>query len=64
VSVGSALARTAWGSFIRAARTIAEQGSFEGLDGAAPFAELNGVFGAGREVAGRPSLPADAAAAW
>jgi len=44
VSVGSALARVAWGAFIRAAQTMA-QGSFDGLAGAAPFAELNGLFG-------------------
>jgi 2-methylisocitrate lyase-like PEP mutase family enzyme len=47
VSVGSALARTAWGAFIRAATAIAERGSFEGLAGATPFAELDRVFGAG-----------------
>lgn len=45
ISVGSALARTAWGAFIRAARAIAEHGSFEGLAGAASFAELERVFG-------------------
>jgi 2-methylisocitrate lyase-like PEP mutase family enzyme len=48
ISVGSALARTAWGAFIRAARAIAERGSFEGLAGATPFAELNGIFAADR----------------
>jgi 2-methylisocitrate lyase-like PEP mutase family enzyme len=45
VSVGSALARTAWGGFIRAARRLAEAGSFEGFADAAPFPELNGFFG-------------------
>ena len=44
VSVGSALARAAWGGFIRAARQIAVEGSFAGLEGAASFAELNVVF--------------------
>jgi 2-methylisocitrate lyase-like PEP mutase family enzyme len=44
VSVGSALARTAWGSFLDAARLIADEGSFAGLDGAASFAELNALF--------------------
>ena len=44
ISVGSALARAAWGAFIRAARTIATQGSFDGLADAAPFGELNGLF--------------------
>ncbi len=45
VSVGSALARTAWAGFIRAARQLADDGSFAGLDGAASFAELNALFG-------------------
>jgi 2-methylisocitrate lyase-like PEP mutase family enzyme len=44
ISVGSALARVAWGGFMKAAQGMAE-GSFEGLAGAAPFAELNGLFG-------------------
>lgn len=44
ISVGSTLARSAWGGFIRAAKSIAEDGGFAGLDGAAPFAELNGFF--------------------
>ncbi len=44
ISVGSALARAAWGGFIRAATAIAERGSFEGLEGATPFAELDRVF--------------------
>src|ERR1043165_1362111 len=32
ISVGGALARTAWFGFMRTAKAIAEQGSFEGLD--------------------------------
>jgi 2-methylisocitrate lyase-like PEP mutase family enzyme len=44
ISVGSALARVAWGAFIRAARGIATAGSFDGLGDAAPFGELNGLF--------------------
>jgi 2-methylisocitrate lyase-like PEP mutase family enzyme len=44
ISVGSSLARAAWSGFIRAARLIAEEGSFAGFDGAIPFAELNGFF--------------------
>jgi len=44
VSVGSALARAAWTGFIRAAKTIAEEGSFAGFDGLMPFADLNGFF--------------------
>jgi 2-methylisocitrate lyase-like PEP mutase family enzyme len=46
VSVGSALSRVAWGAFLRAARTLAKDGSFAGLDGAASFAELNAMFAA------------------
>jgi 2-methylisocitrate lyase-like PEP mutase family enzyme len=44
VSVGGALARAAWGGFIRAARQLAEKGRFEGFNEAAPSAELNGLF--------------------
>ncbi len=46
ISVGSALARTAWGGFIEAATMIAEQGSFAALASAVPFTVLNRVFGA------------------
>jgi 2-methylisocitrate lyase-like PEP mutase family enzyme len=48
VSVGAALARAAWTGFIRAARTMAETGRFDGLQGAVPFAELNAFFEADR----------------
>jgi 2-methylisocitrate lyase-like PEP mutase family enzyme len=44
VSVGSSMARAAWGGFIRAAKEIAEQGSFTAFDDCAPFPELNGFF--------------------
>lgn len=44
ISVGSSLARAAWGGFIAAAKTIRDQGSFAGLEGCATFAELNGFF--------------------
>jgi 2-methylisocitrate lyase-like PEP mutase family enzyme len=44
ISVGGALARCAWGGFTRAAKLLAEQGSFEGLKDAAPGAELNALF--------------------
>jgi 2-methylisocitrate lyase-like PEP mutase family enzyme len=44
VSVGGALARAAWGGFIRAARLIAEEGRFGGLTGAASGGELNSLF--------------------
>jgi 2-methylisocitrate lyase-like PEP mutase family enzyme len=45
VSVGGALARAAWGGFLRAARGIAEHGRFDGLADGAPGAELNRFFG-------------------
>ncbi|MEP6913852.1 MAG: isocitrate lyase/phosphoenolpyruvate mutase family protein [bacterium] len=44
ISVGAALALVAWGAFIRAARSIAETGSFDTFADAAPFDELDGVF--------------------
>ncbi len=44
ISVGSALACVAWGAFIRAARTIADTGSFEAFFKAAPFNEINELF--------------------
>lgn len=43
ISVGSALARVAWGGFISAARQLAE-GSFAGFAGAASIKELDQVF--------------------
>ena len=44
VSVGGAMARAAWGGFIRAARTLADQGRFDGFADAVSHAELGGVF--------------------
>jgi 2-methylisocitrate lyase-like PEP mutase family enzyme len=44
VSVGGALARVAWGGFIRAARDLAQNGSFDGFARAAPHGELNKFF--------------------
>ena len=44
ISVGGALARSAWGGFMRAARLIAEQGKFDGFRAAAPGAELDSFF--------------------
>ena len=45
ISVGGALARTAWTGFLQAAKEIAEQGTFSGLSRAMPFAEINRAFG-------------------
>ena len=44
ISVGGALARSAWGGFIRMAKEIAEQGTFTGFKDAANGGELNGFF--------------------
>jgi 2-methylisocitrate lyase-like PEP mutase family enzyme len=44
ISVGSALARVAWGSFMRAAQSIAETGAFEALADAASFGELSDLM--------------------
>jgi 2-methylisocitrate lyase-like PEP mutase family enzyme len=44
VSVGSSLARAAWTAFIRAAKAMAEDGRFVGLDGLVPASELNDFF--------------------
>ncbi|MCY1216066.1 Methylisocitrate lyase [compost metagenome] len=44
VSVGGGMARAAWGGFIRAARTLAEQGRFDGFADATPGTELNAFF--------------------
>ncbi|MEX3958376.1 oxaloacetate decarboxylase [Trinickia sp. EG282A] len=46
VSVGGALARVAWGGFMRAAQSLAD-GRFDGFAGAASGAELNDVFKVG-----------------
>jgi 2-methylisocitrate lyase-like PEP mutase family enzyme len=44
ISVGGALARAAWGGFVRAAKLILEKGSFEGFADAASGNELNAFF--------------------
>ena len=46
VSVGGALARAAWGGFLRAATEIAERGTFEALADATPHATLQKFFAA------------------
>jgi len=46
ISVGGALARCAWGGFMRAARAIADEGRFDAFASAAPGNELNAFFGA------------------
>jgi 2-methylisocitrate lyase-like PEP mutase family enzyme len=44
VSVGGALARAAWGGFLRAARPLAREGRFDGFADATPGSELNAYF--------------------
>jgi 2-methylisocitrate lyase-like PEP mutase family enzyme len=44
VSVGGALSRAAWGGFVRAAKELAEGGTFEGFTGAMPHGELQELF--------------------
>lgn len=45
ISVGSALARVAWGAFMHAARAIADTGTFDALANAAPFTMFADLFG-------------------
>jgi 2-methylisocitrate lyase-like PEP mutase family enzyme len=44
VSVGGALARSAWGGFMRAAQALAGRGAFDGFADAASGAQLNTLF--------------------
>jgi len=44
MSVGGAFARAAWGGFIRSAKELMEQGSFDELKNAAPYADLQELF--------------------
>lgn len=48
VSVGGALARTAWAGFMRAARQLADEGRFDAFAEGASGKELNGFFTAAR----------------
>lgn len=44
ISIGGALARAAWGGLLRAAREIAEKGTFSELAHAVPHGEINSFF--------------------
>lgn len=44
ISVGSAMARAAYGEFLRAAREVREQGTFAFARRAVPFADINAMF--------------------
>jgi methylisocitrate lyase len=45
ISVGGSLARSAWAGFMKAAREMAEQGTFTELGSGYPGGELNKMFG-------------------
>jgi 2-methylisocitrate lyase-like PEP mutase family enzyme len=47
ISVGSGLALAAWTGFMHAARRLKSEGSFAGLAGLVPYAEINGLFAHG-----------------
>ena len=63
ISVGGALARAAWTGFLRAAKEIAEQGTFTSLASAVAFGEINEGFampyppGRARRPGRRPHRP-------
>ena len=44
ISVGGSLARAAWGGFMRAAKEMAEKGTFSELNSGYPGGELNKMF--------------------
>jgi methylisocitrate lyase len=44
ISVGSSLARVAWGAFIRSAQEIATEGKFARFNEGAPHRQLNDLF--------------------
>jgi 2-methylisocitrate lyase-like PEP mutase family enzyme len=44
ISVGGALARCAWGGFMRASKLLADEGSFAGFKDAAAGGDLNALF--------------------
>jgi 2-methylisocitrate lyase-like PEP mutase family enzyme len=55
ISVGSGLARSAWGGFLRAARAMAAEGRFDGMLDATPHAELDAFFRDDLSRVGRPA---------
>jgi 2-methylisocitrate lyase-like PEP mutase family enzyme len=57
VSVGSSLARAAWTGFLRAAKAMAEEGSFAGFEGLVPYRELNDFFRGVRRLADTEPAP-------
>lgn len=55
VSVGGALARAAWGGFMRAAKDLAERGRFDGFASAMPHSELNAFMSSDLNKRNKPS---------
>ena len=55
ISVGGSLARVAWSGFLRAAKEIAEHGTFGGLMAAVPSAEMEKAFAANKRELTIPS---------
>ena len=53
ISVGGALALTAWGGFMRAAQSLKSDGSFAGLAGLASYADVNDFLAADLRMRGR-----------
>ena len=47
ISTGGALARVAWGAFMRAASDVAEHGRFDAFAGAPPAKDIEAAFGTG-----------------
>ena len=54
ISLGGALALSAWTGFMRAAQTLKSEGHFAGLAHLVPYAEVNGLFAADRPGRGEP----------
>jgi 2-methylisocitrate lyase-like PEP mutase family enzyme len=44
ISVGGALALSAWTGFMHAAQDLKSNGSFSGLAGLVPYADINALF--------------------
>jgi 2-methylisocitrate lyase-like PEP mutase family enzyme len=57
ISVGGALALAAWTGFTRAARMLRSEGTFAGLAGLVPYAEINGLFAADLSDRATRSVP-------
>lgn len=53
ISVGGALALAAWSGFMRAAQALKSEGSFAGLAGLAPYADINDFLAADLRMRGR-----------